>query len=58
MALCFDVVLHSEGFLGPGALTDHPQDGSGGLLHLMRAAPPGFDRGQTKVSDLHRQAFM
>lgn len=38
--------------------TDHPEDGPGRLLHLVGATPPGFHRGQAKVTDFHRQPFV
>lgn len=41
-----------------GSATDHPENGSGGLLHLMGAAPSALHCGETKVPDLHCQPFM
>lgn len=46
---CFDLV---------GSAADHPENGSGRLLHLMGAAPSALHRGEAKVPDLHRQTFM
>lgn len=51
------VCLHAR-FCPPWTGTDHPQNGSGRLLHLMGAAPPALHRSQTKVADFHRQTFM
>lgn len=49
MGGCFDLV---------GSVTDHPENGSGRLLHLVGAAPSALHRGEAKVPDLHRQAFV
>lgn len=38
--------------------TDHPQYGARQLLKLVGATPARLDRGQTKVTDLHRQILM
>ena len=35
--------------------THHPEDGSGGLLELVRAAPARLHRRQAEVADLHRR---
>ena len=39
-------------------LPHHPQDGAGGLLDLLRTTPARLHRGQSKITDFHRQAFM
>lgn len=49
MGGCFDLV---------GSVADHPENGSGRLLHLVGAAPSALHRGEAKVPDLHRQTFM
>lgn len=38
--------------------TNHPQDGSTGLLHLMWAAPPGLDCSQAKVTYFNSPALV
>lgn len=41
-----------------GMETHHPQDGSTGLLHLLRATPPGLDCRQAKVTYFNCPALM
>lgn len=36
----------------------HPQYGSAGLFHLLRAAPARLHRGQAEVTDLHRPTLV
>ena len=40
-------------------LWSHPEDGAGGLLRLLTSrGPPGLDRRQTKVTNLHGEVVI
>ena len=40
-------------------LWSHPEDGAGGLLRLLTSrGPPGLDRRQTKVTNLHSEVVI
>lgn len=53
----FYLCLHGC-FIHGGSVADHPENGSGRLLHLMGATPSALHRSQTKVPDFHGQTFM